>query len=190
MRGKTRSSAYLVWPVTFDAASTLRWGFPMTRRSFPSAPLAPPINTLFARFGWLASHPCGSQLHRFEYLEVVGAAANVSGESRLDLFAGRLRGFLQQHFCCQQKSRCAVSALGRPQLSKCILQGMELGSLGHAFDRDDFVSLQGDPQGQAGEYRTTIHEHGAAPAFPQLAAVLGAGKRQVLAKDFQKRLVR
>src|SRR5215472_1361373 len=190
MRGKTRSSAYCVWPVTFDRASTLRWGFPMTRRSFRSAPLAPPINTLFAGFSRLAGHPCGSQLHGFEYLEVAGAAANVSGESLLDLFAGRLRGFVQQHFCRQEKSRCAISALGSPELSKRLLQRMELRSLCHAFDRDDFMSVQGDPQDQAGEHRTTIHEHGATSAFSQLAAVLGAGKRQVFAKDFQKRLVR
>src|ERR1017187_5976936 len=109
MRGKTRSSAYFVWPVTFDAASTLRWGFPMTRRPFRSAPLAPAINTLLAGFGRLASHPCGSQLHCFEYLDVAGAAANVSCESLFDPFEGRLRGLLQQHFCRKEKSRCAIS---------------------------------------------------------------------------------
>src|ERR1017187_92581 len=190
MRGKTRSSAYFVWPVTFDAASTLRWGFPMTRSSFRSAPLAPPINTLLAGFGRLASHPSGSQLHCFEYLDVAGAATNVSGESLLDLFAGRLRSLLQQHFCRQEKSRGAISALRSPEFSKRLLQRMELRSLCHAFDRGDFMSFQGDPQGQAGKHRTTIHQHGATSALPQLAAVLGAGKRQVFAKDFQKRLMR
>src|ERR1039458_1771156 len=124
MRGKTRSSAYFVWPVTFDAASTLRWGVTMTRSSFRSAPVAPPINTLLAGFGRLASHPSGSQLHCFEYLDVAGAATNVSGESLLDLFAGRLRSLLQQHFCRQEKSRGAISALGRSEEHTSELQSL------------------------------------------------------------------
>src|SRR6266481_5610807 len=137
MRGKKRSSAYFVWPVTFASASTLRCGFPTTRRSFRLAPLAPPINTLVAGFGRLAGHACCGQLHRLVYFNVTGAAANISGESFLDLIAGRIRGFLQQHSCRQEKSGGAISALGSAELGERLLQRMERRPVRHAFDRGD-----------------------------------------------------
>src|SRR5439155_3831692 len=39
-------------------------------------------------------------------------------------------------------------------------------------------------------HRTAIEQHGATSAFPQLAAMFGAGQPQVFAKDFQKGLMR
>src|SRR5579864_8795310 len=84
MRGSIISSAYFVSPVHLEVASTLRKGFPTTRRPVLPAPLLPPIDALLWWFGGLASHPGGRQLHRFVYLDVSGATANVSGKSRLD----------------------------------------------------------------------------------------------------------
>jgi hypothetical protein len=52
------------------------------------------------------------------------------------------------------------------------------------------VSFHGDPQHQAGKHRSAIQQHGAASALPELAAMFGAGQRQVFAKDFQKRFMR
>jgi hypothetical protein len=52
------------------------------------------------------------------------------------------------------------------------------------------MSLDGDPEGQAGKHRTAIQQHGATSALPQLTAMFGAGERQVFAKDFQKRFMR
>src|SRR5579864_1149339 len=83
IRGSMISSAYFVAPVHLEVASTLRKGFPTTRRPVPRAPLLPPIDALLRGFGRLASHPGGRQFHRLVYLDIAGAAANISGKSRL-----------------------------------------------------------------------------------------------------------
>src|SRR5919109_16017 len=89
MRGSTMSSAYFVSPVHLDVTSTLRKGFPTTRRPAPPAPLLPAINALLRWLGRLARQPGGSQLNRFVYFDVARAPANVAGQSRLDLVARR-----------------------------------------------------------------------------------------------------
>ena len=44
-------------------------------------------------------------------------------------------------------------------------------------------------QRETGEHRRAIHEHRAYAAFAQLAAVLGAGEREILAQHLEQRLV-
>src|SRR5215472_17965296 len=91
MRGKTMSSAYLVCPVHLEVASTLRNGFPTTRKPRPLEPLFPAINALLRGFGRLASQPGSSQFHCFKDLNIAGTTANISGERGLDLLARRPR---------------------------------------------------------------------------------------------------
>src|SRR5215469_16590673 len=111
MRGNTISSAYFVSPVHLAVASTLRRGLPTTRSSGRWLPLLPAINALPGSFRRFARHPGGGQLHCLVDLDIAGAAANVSRESRLDLIARRPRNLLQQGFCRQEHSGSAVSTL-------------------------------------------------------------------------------
>src|SRR5262245_24549431 len=67
---------------------------------------------------------------------------------------------------------------------------MQLGAAGEAFDGLDAAALALDRQHEAGELRLAVEQHGAGAALAELAAVLGAGEREVLAQDLEQRLVR
>src|SRR5690348_11823222 len=102
MRGKNRSSAKRVAPVTFAVASTLRSGLPTPRNAIPLPSfrrsvvffLRLPIQRLRCRLGLLASHMRRRQLNGLVDLYVAGAAAQVPGEGLLDVVArgGRVGG--------------------------------------------------------------------------------------------------
>src|SRR5215468_7725967 len=96
----------------------------------------------------------------------------------------------EKRFRSEKDSRRAISALRSAEFGKGLLQRMKFGSHCHALNRGDLMAFHGNSESQARKYRTAIHQHGAAPAFTQLAAVLRAGQSQILAKHFQERLVR
>src|SRR5712692_6025667 len=111
MRGRNKSSANLVTPVTFAVASSLRWALPIIRRteggtdgggggggpdaglwfSFRSFPppvaflLEVAIQRLWCRRRVLAPQACCRQFHCLVDLDVAGAAAQVAGQRLLDL---------------------------------------------------------------------------------------------------------
>src|SRR5262245_48169520 len=87
IRGSTRSSAYFNSPMHFALASTLMNGFPTTRKPFRLPSLLPAINGLLSRFCLFAVDARGRQLHRFQYFDIAGAAAEVSGEGFLDFIS-------------------------------------------------------------------------------------------------------
>src|SRR2546425_9170801 len=155
MRGRKRSSAYFVSPVTFAHASILESGRPMTENSCFSIEggLAPsesidrdgsgvvPIVVLLATRGRLAAHAKGGELDGIEDLGVTGAAAEVAGQRLLDLGAGRHRVVLEEPLGREEDPRRAVAALGGAQLGEGLLEGMERAALGHAFYRGDRAPL-------------------------------------------------
>src|SRR5258706_13035633 len=110
MRGRTRSSANTVWPVTLAAASALGSDRPMIFNERGASAT-----------GYLAAHPRSGQLHRFEDLQVPRAAAEVPGQGFGDLLARGLRLLAQQGFRHQQETGRAVAALGRAQLHEGLL---------------------------------------------------------------------
>src|SRR5262249_24716511 len=115
------SSAYLVCPVHFAVASTLRKGLPTTRNpALPLAllpvPLLPAINALLGSFGLFAGHPGGSELDCLVDLDVASTAANIARQSRLDLLARRAWIPLQQGLGSQQHSWRAITTLRGAQI--------------------------------------------------------------------------
>src|SRR5215469_1990125 len=87
IRGSTRSSAYCNSPMHFALASTLMSGFPTTRKPFRLPSLLPAINRLLGRFRLFPPDTRSRQLHRFQYFDVTGAAADVPGEGFLDFIS-------------------------------------------------------------------------------------------------------
>src|SRR5437763_17058583 len=79
MRGRNRSSANRVTPVTFAVASTLRWAFPTTRSLEGFLPDA--IQGLRRRLRVLSAHASRRQLDGFVDLDVTGAAAEEIGRA-------------------------------------------------------------------------------------------------------------
>jgi hypothetical protein len=67
------------------------------------------------------------------------------------------------------------------------LQGMELVSLGQAFDGDHRVAGVSDGQSQAGVDPAAVDEDGARAALTVIAALLGAGQSETFAEQVEKR---
>src|SRR5256885_12948855 len=76
IRGRNRSSANRVMPVTFAVASTLRWALPTTWN--PAGFLPDAIQSLRRRLRVLPPHAGRRQLDCFVDLDVTGAAAEVA----------------------------------------------------------------------------------------------------------------
>src|ERR687895_15746 len=112
MRGRTRSSAYLVSPVTFAHASIFGSGCPMTvkffdggKASFDASPgTAPARDRSAVRLRRRAldsgcvmaspqggcgtvAHPKGRELDRIQDLRIPGAAAEIPGERLANVLA-------------------------------------------------------------------------------------------------------
>src|SRR2546426_8452613 len=109
MRGKARSSANRVAPVTFATASTFRIALPIIRRSDGrtvgrSDTFLPAIKRFASWFGLFPTHAGRGQLYRFIDLDIAGAAAEVAGERVLDVVAGRVRIGFEQRLGGQEES--------------------------------------------------------------------------------------
>src|SRR5213595_2157826 len=187
MRGRNRSSANFVTPVTFAVASTLRWAFPTTRS--PEGFLPDAIQGLRRRLRVLSAHPSRRQLDGFVDLDVTGAAAEVARERLLDRVAGRTRARREECLGGEEERRCAIAALCRAQLGECLLEGMERAARRHPLDRLDPAPGAGEAEHQTGEDRRAVDEHGAGTALAQLAAVLRARQPRIFAQHFEQRLV-
>src|SRR5881397_3615184 len=140
MRGRNRSSANRVAPVTLAVASTLRRALPTTRS------LASPIQGLRCRLGLFTAHACGRQLHRLVDLDVAGTAAQVARERELDLVARGAGSLDEQCFGGEQERRRAVPALRGSQLGERLLQRVQPALPGHPLDGPDAVPFTRDAQ--------------------------------------------
>src|SRR6266568_4240713 len=113
MRGRTRSSAKTVWPVTLAAASTLGSDRPMTESPEASGSRSATGRLASGRPGHrFALHPGCRQLDRLEDLQVPRAAAEVAGQGLGDLGPRGCRLLAEESFRHQQEARRAVAALG------------------------------------------------------------------------------
>src|SRR2546426_4514567 len=115
IRGKARSSANFVAPVTFAVASIFRCARPMTRRL--SA-----IKRFASWFGFFPTHAGRGQLYRFIDLDIAGAAAQVAGERVLDLGARRVWIGCEQRLGGEEESGRAVAALRGAQVGERLLK--------------------------------------------------------------------
>src|SRR6266480_360152 len=167
MRGRTRSSAKRVWPVTLARPSTLRRALPMT----------------------FMFEPARGFLDRLENLLIPGAAAKVARNGFPDSFPVGHPFVVEERFRGHQDPGGAVAALRRAEVGEGRLQGMQLRAAAEAFDRFHRAALALGGEHQAGKLRRAVDQHGAGAALAQLAAVLGAGEAEVLAQHFEKRLV-
>src|SRR5207249_1232778 len=162
IRGRNRSSANRVTPVTFAVASTLRWAFPTTRN--PVGLLPDAIQGLRCRLRVLAPHPSGRQLDGFVDLDVTGAAAEVAGQSLLDVVSCGTRVGGEQRFGGEEERRGTVAALCGAQLGERLLEGMERPARRHPFDGFNPVAGAGEAEHQTGQHGRTVHEHGTGAA--------------------------
>src|SRR6266700_3305044 len=188
MRGRNRSSANRVMPVTFAVASTLRWALPTTWN--PAGFLADAIQRLRRRLRVLPPHAGRRQFDCLVDLDVTGAAAEVARERLLDLIARGTRPRCEQRLGGQEERRRAVATLGCAELGKRLLERMERPALRHTFDRLDPAPGAGEAEHQTGEDWRPVEQHGTRAAFAQLAAVFRAREPRILAQHLEQGLVR
>src|SRR6202048_2207708 len=167
IRGRARSSANLVCPLTLAKASGFVSDLPTTASSSATA--------LLSR---------DRQFDRLEDLHVTGAAAEHTGECLLDRVACRLRVSIEKRPGGEEHRRRAVPTLSGTQLGEGHLERMRLTAVRHALHGGDLATLEIERHRQAGEVRPAVDEDATGGAFAQLAAVLGAGPSQVFAQDF------
>src|SRR5262249_35173951 len=148
------------------------------------------VQRLLRRRDRLAAHPGGRELHGLEDLDGAGAAAEVAGESLLDLATRRLRVLIEEGARRQQEPGRAVAALRRAESREGFLERMQARGPGHPLDGLDRPALALEAQDEAREDRLSVDQHGARAALAELAAVLGARQVHVLAQDLEQRLVR
>src|SRR5436190_13433478 len=175
MRGRNRSSANLVTPVTLAVASTLRSALPTTRNGVPGRPTAAvsltaaflrvPIQGLPRRLGLLPPHASRSQFHGLVNLQVSRAAAQVARQRLLDLVTRGSRILVEQRFGGEQEGGRTVPALRRAELGERVLERMQRPTLCHPLDRLHAMPRAREAEHQAGEHGLPVHEHGARAAL-------------------------
>src|ERR1700716_3056158 len=104
--------------------------------------------------------------------------------------AGRPGGRIQERLGGHEHPRRAVATLRGAFLSERDLEGMERVRTGQAFARRDLGVANERGKGQAREDRDAVNEDRAGTALAQLAAVLRTGQAELLAKDFEERVMR
>src|SRR5919197_4885375 len=122
MRGSTRSSAYLVSPVTFAHASTFGSGCPMSVNGCLLIGLLSGARRCGCAFGRGPTHAECRQLHGVEDLRVSRAATQIAGQRLLYLLAGGRRQVVEQRLRGQEDAGRTVAALRGSELRESLLQ--------------------------------------------------------------------
>src|SRR5690606_1964979 len=82
----------------------------------------------------LCCKPLGAFLHGADNLVITGTPAKIPGQVKANLLFSGLWVFLQQRFRGDDKARRADAALKRGPFEEALLNRMQMGSVGNAFD--------------------------------------------------------
>ncbi len=141
-------------------------------------------------FAWCS---CALLLHRIptrqdclDDVVIAGAATEVAFQplSRL-MFVGRGTGFNQLDGT-HDHPRCAEAALEGMVLMKGLLHRVEFAALGQPLDGCDGGSIGFDRQHGAALHGTTVDVNDAGPAVAGIAADVGSGELQFVAKQLNE----
>src|SRR5580658_4547167 len=132
----------------------------------------------------------GGVEHRFHYLVVTGASAEIAGQRVANFWLGRLRIAIEQRLRRDQKSGRADAALQARVLEKLVLQNVEHAVGSKSLDGVDFLALRLDAQHQARAYCAAVEHYGACAAIASQASFLRAGEFQHVAQGFEQALAR
>jgi hypothetical protein len=134
----------------------------------------------------LSIHQSAGEMNGSPNPEIRSAAANIPGQSLVDIFVGRLRDRAQEHDGRHDLTRLTESTLrdlfGEPGL----LHGMRPG-WGQTFNRCHALPFRPRGWRDAGAHGISIEDHGAGAALRDTAPELRAGQPKRLAKHPQQR---
>ena len=121
---------------------------------------------------------------------VAGAAAEIAREVEADFVFGRLRVLGQEPFALHDEAGSADAALQRGSFEERLLDRVQPGRRGDAFDRANGRPFGLDGQHEAAIDRSAIHDDRARSAVAVRATFLRAGQVHVVSQDFEQRLSR
>jgi hypothetical protein len=116
------------------------------------------------------------------------APAQVAGQRALGIVARRMRLSVEQRDGAHDHAGNAVPALRRLLRDERDLHRMRQVAGADALDRRDRLPCDAADLDAAGARGFAVDQHGARPALPDAAAVLGAGEAKTIAQHEQQRL--
>src|SRR5579863_5648290 len=93
------------------------------------------------------------------------AAAEIVGQSRLDLGRGRLRGLVQEGLGLHDHAVHAIAALGGLLLDEGALHRMQILARAQSLESDDLRLADVVQRGDAGTHRASVEDYGAGTAL-------------------------
>ena len=93
---------------------------------------------------------------------------------------------IQQTLGCHDQPRCTDAALNGAMVEECLLECMQAAIFRQALDRFNLRSLCLERREYTTDNRYAVHENGANTTLGFVAANLGSGESEVLAKNFGK----
>src|SRR6266850_6607460 len=125
-------------------------------------------------------------LDRGQDVGVRAAAAEVARHPLADVVVVRRLPLVEQRDGGEDLTRGAIAALERVLLEERELHRVQLAAPRQALDGGDAGAVQLRDELQAGVHPLAVDDHGASPALPQVAALLGAGEAQVLPQGVEQ----
>ncbi len=138
----------------------------------------------------------GSQLRRrildrLDDVHIAGAAAQVSGNAVTDFLLAGIGIFHQQARGAQDHARRAIAALQPMHQPKTFLDGGKRPvGVGDPFDGGDMGAIGLDREAHAALDRHVVHVDGAGAAMAGVAADMGSGEIELLAKEMNEQEAR
>ena len=143
-----------------------------------------------SRLGNGRGHACCELGDGLEDAPVAGAAAEIAGQSVLDLLLAAELALLEQRVDGQEHAGRAEAALQRGVTGESVLQPGELRPFGEAFDRRHVLSVGIRGQVAARADGKPVHEHRACAAHLHVARALGAGQPERVPEEIEQQLLR
>jgi hypothetical protein len=124
--------------------------------------------------------------YRLEDARIAGAAADVAREAFADLSVRRIRVSVEEFQRGHDHARSADAALGGSVSDEGLLDVVESGSFGDAFDGLNAGALDLQDRDETTVHEPSVEHDGTGAALPFPAAFLGSGEAQVLAENIEK----
>jgi hypothetical protein len=128
----------------------------------------------------------GRAAHRRNDLAIAGAAAEIAGQTALDLVVCRVRLLIQQ--CARRHDHAgnAKAALHRAFVNEGLLHRIKPAGAFEPFNRDNLVPVGLAGQNQTGVHRAAVEQNRARAALAFATAFLGAGQAAVVAQHIKQ----
>jgi hypothetical protein len=118
-------------------------------------------------------------LNGFDNLNITGTPAKIAGYCPADFLFIGMRIFFQQRMSAHQHTGSAKTAVRGVMIEEGFLQRIETPVFAQTFNGQYFLPVHLRSKNKAGIDRIAVQQNGAAAAFPDFTAPLGAGQTEI-----------